>query len=230
MADNGPDKPKPNVDDISLDDARPPRKGGGAGAVLILVLLIAIAVGIWYAASVQKQRKAEAAKQAKIADDARQAQLAKVNENLQAAVNANAAGDLAMTIKHLQEADALLGNIVSAANSEGNTKAAEEVLKKKGAVSDALSALQTALSDHLTIISTQFGLSAPAAPIAPATGTTPPTGTETPPPAVQPGAGATPTTPPAAEPPAAPGMTPPVSGGPAAPVQPTPVAPVAPTS
>lgn len=159
MADTGSDKPTRDVDDISLDDARPARKGGGGGGlVLILVVLIAIAGIIWYVLDSQAKQRAEAERQAKIQAEAREAQIGKAKENLQAALTANAAGDLGTAISHLRTADIMLGNIVSTANSEGNTQAAEEVLKQKGYISAALSAIQAAANEQMNVLATQFQL------------------------------------------------------------------------
>ena len=226
MADTGSDKPTRDVDDISLDDARPARKGGGGGGiVLILVLLIAIAGIIWYVLDSQAKQRIEAERQAKMQAEAREAQIGKAKENLQAALNANAAGDLGTAISHLRTADNMLGNIVSTANSEGNTEAAAEVLRQKGHVAAALSAIQAAANEHMSALATQFQLqpttAAPAAADAttPATPETPATGTEAP---ALPDAGA-----PAA--PAAPDAAAPVApAAPAAPVAPEPAAAPAP--
>jgi type II secretory pathway pseudopilin PulG len=222
MADNGSSKPSRDVDDISLDDARPagkPRRGSAVLVVVVLLVLVAV-VAVLY---VNQQKAAAAKKEAEArAETARAAQMESVKRNLQAAYDLAAAGNVEGAIDKLAVADSQLGNIVSAANSEGNSEAATQALNQKKYIADALSALQTKKQELQTLameqftgLQSQFGLQAPT--------TTAPT-TETAPPATTDG-----TTPPATgtepAPTAAPAATPEAPAAPAAPV--APVAPAA---
>ncbi len=239
MADNGSSKPSRDVDDISLDDARPARKPRRGGAVVVLILLILIVVVIAVIASNKKKAVEEAKKQAQIAETARQAQMDAVKKNLQSAYDLVAVGNVEGALDKLRVADAQLGNIVSTANSENNTEAATQALNQKKYISDALNALEAKQQELTTLameqfagLSTQFGLQAPtpqAAPTTEGTEAAPATGTEaTPAPAGEaaPAAPAAPEAVPAA--PAAPGAAAPAA--PAAPAMPTPAAPAAPAT
>jgi hypothetical protein len=221
MADNGSSKPSRDVDDISLDDSRPARKPRRGAGVLVLILLVVVVVVIAVIANNQKKAAEEAKRQAQIAEGARQAQMDAVKKNLQVAYDLATAGNVEGAIDKLTVADGILGNIVSAANSEKNTQAASQALNQKKYVSDALNALeakQQELSavamEQFASLTAQFGLQAPAATTpqdtaAPATGTepVPATGTE-----VAPATGA--------EAPAAPAAATPAPAAPAAPQAP----------
>lgn len=229
MAETGPTKPSRDVDDISLDDARPARKRGKGGGVLALILIILIIVVIAVIAGNQKKAAEEAKKQALIAENARLAQMDAIKKNLQAGYDLAAAGNVEGAIDKLSVADAQLGNIVSTANSEKNTDAAAQALSQKKYISDALAALQakklemqTLAMDQFSAMSSQFGLTAPSAtpPPTAATDTTAPAATPTPEATATPATGSEA---PAATPPA-PTAAP---GAPGVPAPPTPVAPPA---
>ena len=244
MADNGSSKSPRDVDDISLDDARPARKPSRGGAVVVVIVLIVL-VAVIAVVYVNKKKAAEEAKQqAQAAAVTRQAQMDVVKRNLQAAYDLSAAGNVEAAIDKLGVADAQLGVIVSNANSEKNNEAATQALNQKKYISDAYNALQTkkqelqaVAMDQFTTLAAQFNLQPPApvstptpteatpavtgseAPVTPPASSTPATGTETAP--------AAPTTsaPPAASAtPGAPGM-PAASSAPSA--APAPVAPAA---
>src|SRR5512140_1316703 len=113
MADSGSGKPTRDVDDISLDDARPARRGG-TGAIFVVVLIIVAIVVIALVWSNQKkvqEAKREAIKQAGIA---RAAQMDAVKKDLQEAVDLSAGGNVDGAISKLEAADGLMGGIITA--------------------------------------------------------------------------------------------------------------------
>lgn len=212
---------KPDVDDISLDDARAPKRKGGTSLVLGLVLLIIIAgVVLWMAK--ESRDRAEAKKRVEDARIARDASLAIVNDQVKQAMTDAQSGKLDDAIGTLTAVENKLSLLTSDANTAGDQDAANQTLLKGQAVTDArkgLEEIRASIAEKLTPLATAFGIAppAPAAGAAAATGTEtvpPATGTETPPP------------PPAAEgAPVAPEATP---AAPVAPPAPAAVAPAAP--
>jgi hypothetical protein len=219
-------KPTRDVDDISLDDARPSGKSGKGGAVLVLILLIAAVALIWFISAQQHKKAAEVAKAKADAAVAREAQISKAVENLQLATDKAAAGDIDGAIDKLQVADAMLGNVITAANNDGDQDAASAVMAQRAPLSAALSALEAKQAElkaiaeeQFGILRSQFSLTAPAATETPATttpeGTTPPAEGTAPPaegaaPAPPPVEGAVPPATPPAEGTAPPAVAPPV--------------------
>ncbi len=230
MAENESAKPKRDIDDIELEETPSRKKGGGGGAaVIILVLLIAIVAALWYVSDMQKKRKAEAERLARVEEEARRAQMQAVKDNLQEAINAVAQGDIAGALSSMQTAERMLGNMVSAANNSGNVAAASDLLRQKEYIVSAISAIKGAAMEQMNILAAQFGLNPPSA--APSGEATPPAagaespGATVPAPAGGPEASTAPGMAPAAPAPgAAPGASAPAAA-PAPPAEPAPAAP-----
>lgn len=226
---------KPDVDDISLDDARAPRKKGATSLVLGLFLLVIIAGVVLWMANVAKE-KAAAQKRLDDARIARDASLTVINGQIKQAMEDAQSGNLAAAIATLTAVDGKLSLITSDANTAGDQEAANQTLLKGQAVKDAkdaLVAIQASITEKLAPLATAFSLPppTPAAGAVPATDAAPATGTDaTTPPAAE-GAPAAPEAAPAAPAapetaaPAAPAT--PAAGAAAAPAAPAPVAPPA---
>lgn len=217
---------KPDVDDISLDDARAPRKKSATSLVLGLFLLVIIAGVVLWMANVAKE-KAAAQKKLEDARIARDASLTVINGQIKQSMEDAQSGNLAAAIATLTAVDGKLSLITSDANSAGDQEAANQTLLKGRAVKDtkdALVAIQASITEKLAPLATAFSLPPPA----PAAGTVPATGTDTTTPPAAQGAPAAPETAPVA--PAAPETAAPAApttppAAPAAPVAPAPVAP-----
>ncbi|MEN6546221.1 MAG: hypothetical protein ABFE07_09290 [Armatimonadia bacterium] len=235
MADT-PNTPR-DVDDISLDDARPAKKRGRAAGILLLLVLIGIVLLVWWFSAEAKR----AAEERQKAETARQAQLTMVQGNIADAVAAGEAGNVDLALNKLQIAEDKLGQMISAANSENNQQAAQEAYTKRQFVIDARKAIEeeqtrfrSVVNEKLGSLRAAFGVAQSIPSATPATegttGTTPapdagvvapnpeaPISPEAPQVAPVPGAAA----------PAAPGATP---AAPAAPAAPAPAAPAVPAA
>lgn len=220
MADNGTGKP--DVDDISLDDARPAKKkSGGAGAAIILILLIVIVAVVWFMGYNAKLKREQEAKQK--AEQQRSAMMTVVNGHVTAAIEAAQAGNLDAAIAKLNAAEGQLGLIISSANSMNEQQAALDALNKQKSVMDArkgLEEVRASIADRLGPLGAAFGVAVPAA-AAPGTEVVPAPGTEVP---------ATGTAVPAPVDPEAVPAAPVVPAQPAAPIAPAPAAVPAPAA
>lgn len=218
---------KPDVDDISLDDARPARRGKGSGAVIGIILLIAIVAVLWVAGANRSAQRAAEEKAKADAAQARAAQMTQVKSNVEQAMTEAQAGNISGALSKLEVVENQLGLIITTANTDGDQQAASAALAQKQSVIDARKAIeaqqatfQAAVSQSLTGLASSFGVAVPvpAEPVAPAT------------PGTEGLAPATPETVPGT--PVAPAMpetaTPVAPADPMAPVAPAPPAPVAP--
>lgn len=215
---------KPDVDDISLDDARAPKKRGTSAIVGLFLLVIIVGIVLWMG-NVAKEKAAEK-KKLEDARIARDASLTVINGQITQAMTDAQSGNLAAAIATLTSVEGKLSLLTTDANTAGDQDAANQTLLKGQAVKDAkdgLVAIQASISEKLTPLATAFGLTPPtAAPVAGTEAVPAATGTETAPPPAAEGAPAVPET--AA--PAAPAAPPvPEAAAPAAPAVATPVAP-----
>lgn len=237
MADNETPKTTRDVDDISLEDVKPAKKGGKAVGTLLLLVLIGIVVLVWWFGQEAKR----AAEERQKAETARQAQLALVQGNIADAVAAADAGNIDLALNKLQIAEDKLGQMISAANGENNQTAAQEAYTKRQFVIDARKAIEeeqarfrSVVNEKLGSLRTAFGVAAttPAAPAtegttpAPEAGTVAPS-TEAP---VTPEASPVAPAPDATVAPAAPAAPSATPAAPTAPAVPAPVAPAAPAA
>ncbi|MFW6157138.1 MAG: hypothetical protein ACOC7J_07445, partial [Armatimonadota bacterium] len=115
--------------------------GSSAGIWVLIVLVIAALVAVgWYQWS-QTQR--EAAQQAEAErEQIRQRQLTLINEDVGDAADALETGDIDTMIERLQEADEQLDIIARAANSSGDTEAAQRITQKRNAINEAIQSLE----------------------------------------------------------------------------------------
>lgn len=219
---------KPDVDDISLDDPRVPKKSG-TSAVLGLVVLIVIAGVVLFMVKAQRDKIEAHNKAVADAAQSRAAALSLINDQITQALTDAQSGNLDSAVAKLDAVEAKLGLIISEANGVGDQDAANQAMTKRQAVIDAkkgLEEIRTSIAEKLAPLATAFGVTAPAATTpaptteaAPATdGTTAPT---TPTDSAAPAASPAPTTPEAA--PAAPQAAPAPVAAPA----PAPTAPAA---
>lgn len=173
---------KPDVDDISLDDARPAKRSKGTGAVVGIILVVAIVAVLWIVMQRNAQRKAEEERQ-RIATQARAAQMDQIKGNLEQALTEAQSGNISNALAKLEVMENQLGLIVTTANTDGDQQAASEALAKKQSVIDARKAIeaeqatfQAAVGQSLSGLAATFGVSVPAP--ATATEAAPATGTE----------------------------------------------------
>lgn len=226
---------KPDVDDISLDDARPARRGKGSSAVVGIILLIAIVAVLWIAGANRNAQRAAEEKARADAAQARAAQMTQIKANVEQAMTEAQAGNVSAALSKLEVVENQLGLIITTANTDGDQTAASAALAQKQSVIDARKAIeahqatfQAAVGQSLSALASSFGVAVPVptepvAPVTPGTeGTVPAT------PEAVPGAAVAPAVPDSAAPvapaPAVP-AAPVAPANPAAPVAPAPAAP-----
>jgi hypothetical protein len=170
-SDNG--EKKPNVDDISLEDARPAKKPGGGGLGWLILVIVVVAVA-WFAySSYARKQQAEAEAKAK-ADAAmsRVAQTGAANDNVREALTLAEQGNMPAAIAKLQAAESLYGMIIGGANEAGDQEAASKALADRGAIQDSRQALeleqqrfQENVKLQLDALRANFGIPAAQAPL-----------------------------------------------------------------
>lgn len=160
---------KPDIDDISLDDARPAKRSKGTGAALGIIILIAIVALLWIVGANRNAKRAAEEKAKADAAQARAAQMNQVKANVEQAMIEAQAGNISSALSKLEVVENQLGLIITTANTDGDQQAASAALSQKQAVIDARKAIeaqqasfQAAVSQSLAGLASTFGVAVPA--------------------------------------------------------------------
>jgi flagellar basal body-associated protein FliL len=137
------DTDKPSIDDISLEDPKPVKKAGTSPVVvLVLVILIAAVAFFAYMSYVKRENDRVAAEAHAKAVAARAAQLQAAEINIAEAITQAEQGNVEAALAKLQVAENQIGLIITTANTDGDSQAAEQMFGKKQALIDARKAIE----------------------------------------------------------------------------------------
>lgn len=137
------DTDKPSIDDISLEDPKPVKKAGASPVVVVvLVILIAAFSFFAYMSFVKRENDRVAAEAHAKAVAARAAQLVAAEINIAEAITQAEQGNVEASLAKLQVAENQIGLIITTANTDGDSQAAEQMFAKKQALIDARKAIE----------------------------------------------------------------------------------------